>query len=189
LIRKFANKVGRRWVRNGLISNEYYACYVYGIELIISEIIGVLIILLLGVVTGTYLNAVAFLIIFISVRQYTGGFHANNYISCNIFFSFFYIINMLIVVHIEFNLYIGIVLTLMIGIGTISIIGPVTHKNKRIDENLRKTNKTWSLILYVGGCLVSVFIAASHRLLALTIMVALLQIAILMIIGRIRQGG
>ncbi|MDR1550930.1 MAG: accessory gene regulator B family protein [Hungatella sp.] len=181
--------VGRRWIRNGMISSEYYACYVYGIELIVSEIIGISIILFLGAVTGTYSNAFVFLLVFILVRQYTGGFHADSYLSCNIFFSISYIVNMLIVAHIEVDLYVLTVLALIIGIGIISIIGPVTHKNKRIDETLRNTNKVRSFILYIGCCLVSVGIAASHRSLALTIIIALLQIIMLMVVERIRKRG
>lgn len=189
MIREFACKVGRRWIRNGLISSEYFACYVYGIELLVSEIFGISIILLLSAVTGTYSNAAVFLLVFILVRQYTGGFHADNYLSCNIFFSLSYIVNMLIVAHIEVNLYVMAVLTLVIGIGIISIIGPVMHKNKMLDETYHKINKIWSLILYVGCCLVSAVIAPSHKSLALTIIIALLQITMLMVVGRIRQGG
>lgn len=189
MIREFASKVGNRWLENGLISDEYYACYVYGIELIMSEIIGISIILFLGAVTGTCPNAVVFLLIFILIRQYTGGFHADNYISCNMFFSFSYMVNILIVACIKVNLYFMVVLTLMIGIGTILIIGPVTHKNKRLDETLRKKNKALSIFLYIGCCFISVGIAASHQSLALTIIIALLQIIILMVVGRIRQGG
>jgi accessory gene regulator B len=189
LISEFASKVGRRWIKNGLISREYYACYVYGIELIVSQIIGISIILFLGAVTGTYSNAAVFLLIFILVRQYTGGFHADNYISCNMFFSLSYIVNILIVASIEVNLYIMVVLTLLIGIGTILTIGPVTHKTKRLDKTLRNKNKALSLILYIGCCLISVGIAASHQSLALTIIIALLQIVILMVVGRIREGG
>lgn len=189
MIRKFASKVGRRWIRNGLISSEYYECYVYGIELIVSQIVGISIILLLGVITDTYLNAVVFLVVFILIRQYTGGYHAGNYLSCNIYFSLSYIINILIVARIEINLYVLAAFTFAIGMGTISIIGPCTHKNKRIDESLLKTNKIKSLVLYVVCCLISVFIASSHQTLALAIVVTLLQIIILMIIGKLREGG
>ncbi|MBE5982355.1 MAG: hypothetical protein E7248_03495 [Paenibacillaceae bacterium] len=189
MIRKFANRVGKRWVRNGIISDEYYTCYVYGIELIISELISISNILLLGFVTGTHSNAVVFLVVFILVRQYTGGFHADNYLKCNICFSLCYMINMMIVACIDFNVYIMAVIVSIMGIGTILILGPVTHKNKMINETLRKANKVRSLILYVGCCFISVGIAATHRSLSLTIIIALLQIIILMVVGRIKQGG
>lgn len=189
MIREFANRVGRRWVRNGLISHEYYACYVYGIELIISELISISNILILGVITGTYSNAVVFLVVFILVRQYTGGFHADNYLNCNLYFSLSYVINMMIVACIDVNIYIISVIVLIMGIGTILIVGPVTHKNKVLNEALRKANKVRSLILYVGCCFISIGIAASHRSLSLTIIIALLQIIILMVTGRIKQGG
>ncbi|MEY8355411.1 accessory gene regulator B family protein [Lachnospiraceae bacterium 54-53] len=189
MIREFASMVGKRWIKNGLISSEYYECYVYGIELIVSQILGISIILLLGAITGTHLNAVVFLVVFILVRQYTGGYHAGNYLSCNIIFSLSYIVNMLIVARNEINLFILVAFTFTIGIGTISIIGPCTHKNKRIEETLLKANKTKSLVLYVVCCLISVCIASSHQSLALTIVVTLLQIIILMIIGKIKEGS
>lgn len=95
----------------------------------------------------------------------------------------------MIVACIDFNVYIIAVIVSIMGIGTILILVPVTHKNKVINETLRKANKVRSLILYVGCCLISVSIAATHRSLSLTIIIALLQIIILMVVGRIKQGG
>ncbi len=52
---------------------------IYGLELILSFIFSTSIILTVGAISGHILSSIAFLAVFILVRRFTGGFHANTF--------------------------------------------------------------------------------------------------------------
>ena len=73
-------------IRVGAIKNtkddqEYYQ---YGVEITISSLLNIILIIGLGIILHKFLFALVFLMIFISLRQLTGGFHASSYLKCNI---------------------------------------------------------------------------------------------------------
>ena len=84
------------WICNKLlekkiISDTYLEVYVYGFELILSFLISSSIIIAIGIITNQIIPTLTFLITFIFIRQFTGGFHANSYIMCKIYTLLCYI--------------------------------------------------------------------------------------------------
>lgn len=62
---------------------EYYQ---YGLEITISSLLNVALILILGIAFGSIVESIIFLVLFIPIRQFTGGFHAGSYLRCNLSF-------------------------------------------------------------------------------------------------------
>lgn len=93
-----ASKITENLVKSSII-NEKIPVYRYGIELLISSAIGISLILTLGVISNTFLEATVFLLLFIILRQQTGGYHSNTYVGCNTSFSIIYLILVYIIKH------------------------------------------------------------------------------------------
>lgn len=53
--------------------------YVYGAELFFSTSFGTISILLIAVLAGQFISGILFLLVFISLRIFVGGFHASTY--------------------------------------------------------------------------------------------------------------
>ena len=88
MIKKLSQYILQYLLRNNVIENtqdekEYYQ---YGIEITISSVLNILLILGIGLVTRNILENVIFLLFFIPIRQFTGGFYANTYFKCNLSF-------------------------------------------------------------------------------------------------------
>ena len=67
-----------------IITIDKYPVYQYGLEMIISTILGVVLILLCGVLTGSFLHSIIFYLLFVTLRMFTGGYHADTHFMCKL---------------------------------------------------------------------------------------------------------
>ena len=65
-------------------ADEVQDFYRYGIEITISSMLNIVLVLLMGALTGHLLESVIYLAVFIAVRVITGGYHADTYFRCNL---------------------------------------------------------------------------------------------------------
>lgn len=78
------------------ISEDEKEIYQYGVEITISSILNILFVLLLSILFRSLLSGIVFLMCFIYVRRYTGGYHAETYFRCNSALCITYIVVFLI---------------------------------------------------------------------------------------------
>lgn len=69
-------------IKNNVISKdtEEIEFYRYGIEITLSSLINIVLISIIGIVTNYTFESMMFLAVFIIMRSFTGGYHANTYI-------------------------------------------------------------------------------------------------------------
>lgn len=91
MIQKIAIKVTEVLLRHRIIEEEDREIYSYGLELILSNIINLLTLLILTIVLGTYIESIVFLVFLIPIRLYAGGYHAKTYLRCNLVFIIIYL--------------------------------------------------------------------------------------------------
>ena len=75
-------------VKNDRLNRDFYR---YGIEITLSSVFNIFIILLLSFICNKFINGIVFLIVFIPLRQFTGGYHAKTYFKCNLTFAICFI--------------------------------------------------------------------------------------------------
>lgn len=71
-------------LQNKIVEQEKCDVYEYGFEVIISTIIGFILIFTSGILLNELLSSMIFYAMFIIVRQYTGGYHANSHLKCKL---------------------------------------------------------------------------------------------------------
>ncbi len=122
----------------------------YGIEILISSIIGVLIILLIGSFIGMLYETVLYLTVFISLRHYTGGLHLNTYTKCNISSSLLFVMIMSLYKFIGNNYKIyPLLVCVFLSVAVVIIHCPVENVNKPVSEEERKKLKIKAVILSI----------------------------------------
>ena len=100
-------------------------------ELIISGIISVALVIIIGLITGSIWYAVVYNIMMIVIRLYTGGYHADTYVGCNVCYCGTYMISLLML---RIQMYVrGTIITWLIALAGYLIIvlnAPLEHHNK-----------------------------------------------------------
>lgn len=184
MIKYLSDNITNYFYNNDIISEEDKEIYVYGLEIIISSLIGMLLIIGIGICLNKIVYSIIFLSTFVPIRMYTGGYHANSYIQCNLTFVSIYLVTLGIIMIVPSN-YIGITSTVMI-LMTIYIIfkyAPIDNEHKRLTIEEKKKHKKVALIILFIYYFLSIFVCKINIKLFYIIIVTLFMVANLILIA------
>lgn len=188
MIRRLSEKITEFLLDRKILPQEEAEVYEYGFELLISSLIGFVIVLVSGLIFGLLPESMLFYIIFVSVRPFCGGFHADTHMKCKLTFIAVYALVMLFS-HIFANYYRIIYHVLLLTVYWLSIIlyAPVEHKNKPLDSDERARNRKVSIILAAALTAVSAAAAFLALKYAAIIVLTLFSVSMLMIITKLNK--
>ncbi len=134
-------------------SNDEYPLevYIYGIELMVSSFIGTVLVFGLGVISGYIAESIIFMLSLSAVRIFSGGYHANTYLKCNIIFVISAIFSFLcyklyVLYLLQFNSLISGIL-LLLSLTAVVFFAPVENVNKKINDSDRGKFKMLSAVV------------------------------------------
>jgi accessory gene regulator B len=120
-------------IEKNVIAVQEFDVYQYGVFLLLTTIVDIVTILTLAIIFDELQSIICFLISFIELRRYAGGYHANSIWGC--YFATV-VVSMIVILCIK-CLEIPFLILLVIGgfVGVIIVsLAPVSSKNKRLDE-------------------------------------------------------
>jgi len=82
MLQRVAKECAELLIRRQIIQREEQAVYRYGFELFWSTAAGVISILLLSAIFGYVPSALMFIVFFLPIRTFAGGYHAPSYEKC-----------------------------------------------------------------------------------------------------------
>ena len=135
-------------------NEEELAFYRYGVEITLSSITNIIVIVLISLLSNNIIEGLLFLVVFIPTRQFTGGFHADTYLKCNLTFGTTYIVVLLMYRFIA--QYMSLTTTVILLITEILFVinfCPIENVNKPIDEKDKKGHRIKAVLMFVlyGG--------------------------------------
>lgn len=151
MIDLLSSKISSKFVEHKIITEDMVDIYKYGVEITISSIIGFILILIIGLIFKSLMQALIFYIIFIILRSFTGGYHASSYLKCNLIFS---IVASLVIFFskaaTEVRFSTGIINILFLPALSVFIwLAPIENPNKLIKKKRRIYFKTGSVLAAV----------------------------------------
>ncbi len=164
---------------------EYYQ---YGIEITVSSILNVVLILLIGVIFRSVIESIFFLVLFIPIRQFAGGFHADTYFKCNMFFGILYtMVLWLTNMTYSFLTTYFVILVSLVCVALIFYMCPIEHINKPIPKERRKIHKFIATLLgFIYGISATILTSFLNRYGALTLYVLSL-VTVLIIVAKVSK--
>lgn len=131
--------------------------YVYGFELLISSIAGIVALCFISVFTDCPICWIPYLLGFIPFRLTGGGYHAQSHSSCLFLFSVTYLIALLLNYSIDALSYFGVVANLYLIILFV-FIAPVEAMNKPVPTERRKVLRMTGIGLAIFNILICVVV-------------------------------
>lgn len=136
MVKLCAKKITSFLIYNQSIDSDEYEIYKYGFETLLAFFLNISIILIISCIVGKLKYTLIFLCCYCPIRQYTGGYHAENYKRCLCVFIILYLINVMMLDWIkEFKLNDILVLMEFISFIGIWILAPVEHREKPLTNN------------------------------------------------------
>ena len=192
MIVSLSKNISHYLCKNNIVSEDDMPIYQYGFEIIISTILDLLITFGIGCLLNMKLLSMLYYVIFVFIRQLTGGYHANTHLKCSLVFSTVSFITLgltkLAVQTGQYNFTFYFILTVT-SLAIIWAYSPVENPNKEMDEKQKKRNHILSCalsgILSISGCVLFEYSAASSMVIILT----LFMISMLILISNLSEGG
>lgn len=180
------------YIANSQIPYEKRDIYIYGFNLVFSDIINFSIILFLGLLFSLTRESMVFLLTLCTVRRYTGGFHAKSFSLCRILMIVIFAVVMLIVSQLEVQNYLIpiVVIINILNVVGISVLAPIENANKKLSESKKIENKIKSrraaTVFSMSSVLLILFDLETE---GVTISITLFAIFVLMVAGVITKKG
>lgn len=145
-LESLAYRIGDDLVRSGVVKEEDVAICVYGINQILVSALNVSSTLIIGMMFGVLLEVAVFMMAYIPLRSFAGGYHAKTPLRCYIFS-----VIMLIIISIGMK-YLSVAewvyyAVLSAAILVVLALSPVEDQNKPLDETERKVYKKRAAII------------------------------------------
>lgn len=160
----------------------------YGIEIIISTIIGFSVIIISGILLSKTNLAIAYLICIVPIRMYTGGYHAKTYFKCNVVFGLLFLLNILMFQYIvENELEIQLCITTLLSFCIIERFAPVENENKKLTSRQKKKYKKISIVLFIIYYFISILFLSKQIEYGVIILLVLNTVSILILEVKINE--
>lgn len=164
--------------------------YWYGIELMVSSVINIVLILLISLLFSQIIEGVIFLLCFILLRQFTGGYHAKSYFSCNIIFALSFISVLWLSGKIANQITIGSAIPFIVTSGIIIIIlSPISNVNKSIPKHKRVNLKGIAFTAWSFISIISLYLIHIESSFGVTVFVTVMLVTVLMLIEKLDGKG
>lgn len=133
MVRKVSKKVTDRLLSRNAIKDEDYEIYQYGLEQLFTSGLDMLTLFVIGLIMGMIWQGIVFVLSFMLLRKYAGGYHASTPLRC------YLLTNLVILSVLSVMKYIGISIFIYLGVFIVSSIiifafSPVEAVNKELDE-------------------------------------------------------
>lgn len=191
MIKSCANKMTSFLIFNKTISKEEYEIYSYGFEILIAFIVNIAVILMIGYKLNIFVETVLFLMCYCPIRQFAGGYHADNYKKCLLVFMLIYSTNVFILNKLMYSelYYIVMILALISYVG-ICIISPLEHRKNPLSFTEKQNHKK-KVILSTGLVLILSIIGIKYDIkyeYSMYILSSIICIFIMQVLGLIKQS-
>lgn len=176
----------------GLVNKKIVECdkweiYFYGINLLLTGCIDFISMMLIGILFNEVIECLVFILMFIPLRQYTGGCHASTPIKCYISTLLMITIVLSVIGNVNFSFSVLSGLFILSGV-IIWILSPVAAKNKPLDDMEKRIYKKKAVSIW-GIELIAAIICIIIRTenLSECIMMAHAVIAVALVVGKVTE--
>ncbi len=182
-----AEKITRQLEANGAVKSEDREIYRYGIKQGLLIMLNLSTTLLLGIVTGMIGESIIFLVAYMLLRRYAGGFHAKTPARCYIYSSVMVLLALLGIKYMCDSILISICM-FIVGSLIVFLFSPVEDKNKPLDaaEQLVYQKRT-RFYLIVEVVLNITMMSLGFKVLYEPVSVSLFCLGVLVVLGKFKN--
>lgn len=164
---------------NGLISEEDTSVYRYGYTLVLEVMINIIIAVIIGLISGELVSAALFMVMFIPLRSYCGGYHAPKAWIC-IILSNIAVAGAVLVVK-TFRLaddYVPLLAAEAVCTAVILLLAPIQSEAKKLSDNEKQVYKKYIRLILIIELLLALsffFIIKLNKYGLIIVMVHIMQ--------------
>lgn len=182
-----SEKITDSLTRSGVITTEDKELYHYGVQQGLLMILNIITTFVIGLMFGMIWQSLIFLLAYIPLRSYAGGYHAKTQIRCYLFSIIIMSAALLGIKLIPWTSFICLT-TSAFGAGIIFFLAPVEDSNKPLNEREIKVYKKRTRILLLCESIVMYISIILHNLqLSGCIAIVFMLLSTMLILGELKN--
>lgn len=171
-------------ISNKIIKLEETELYSYGLIQGILMLLNVFTLLIIGIIFGMLRESWVFMVRYIPLRTYVGGYHARTQLNCYISSVVLIVMVLLGIRYMKWTSLIYIAISIVSGL-IIYFFSPVEDSNKPIDDmEIKVFGRKSRIVLISKLIMLSLFIYLGKNDIAECILVSLFTVSVLLILGK-----
>ena len=169
MLEKFIDKIVDKQVKNKMMSEDEINIYRYGYFLMFEVVMNIIISILIGIIFKDIKTIIIFLAMYIPIRTYSGGWHADKLWKCTVISNVMLIVIELLVKYCgkyysNHDMAVRLIVLLFICVIYICIVSPVDTKEKPLNSKEKKVYRRKLIkIIVFEMCILIVFIINNAR--------------------------
>ena len=189
MLHKISTRITSFFIDRHSISSDDREIYEYSFEILISTLMNLLCLIIIGFSTQRYIESIVFIFVFMSMREFGGGYHAKTHTGCvltillcfGVFIGLTYLPNIVL----ECASIPLFVISIMFSL----ILAPVGCENKPIDkdESMGLKKKLTILLLLLSLLWGVMWIFEVTRKYAFSISYTMFSVSLLYVAGAIKK--
>jgi len=185
-----SKKITSSFITREIIKAEDQEIYAYSFEILLATLLNFLCLCLLALITGTVWETAFYLLSFLPLRQFVGGYHAKNHLRCFFILVTVYGAFLLLLFFLPTYLYGVVVLPAMIvSLAVVFVFAPVADENKPLslhEVSVFKRNSRIAIIIYsmIIGLL---FVFPIMQVYSLSLSLGALSVALSLVASVLKQ--
>lgn len=189
MISKLSNYLTDKLLSNGTIGDEDKELYIYGLFMLLSQLMFFIITCIFGLVLNCIIESIIFYISFQFIRKYAGGYHASTETRCEIL-STLSILACIVVIRLSKTYDIQTVLLLITTLSAVCIFVfcPLDTPEKPLsDKEFKYFRKVSWIILFVIVVAIAVSYVFKFQMVTVPCCLSLILESILLAAGKIKR--
>lgn len=175
------------FIINGIIEEKEKEIYAYGLHQGLLIILNVATTIIIGILFNMLWESMIFMISYIPLRTYAGGYHARTQCKCYLFSIAIIITSLLLIIIIPTTGFFILSLIITSGI-TIYVLAPVEDNNKPLDTIEKKSYKKLTKnILIIEILAILVLYILKFKNMSLVICIAIFILSCMLVIGKFKN--
>lgn len=171
------------------LSIEMKDIYQYGIEITLSSALNLILVIGFSILIQDIPAGVIFMLLFIFMRSFTGGYHASTYFKCNSIMLLTFLTVCLLyrnLFQLDVDMHIYEVLSLL-NLIPIFVFAPVPNIHKKLSQNQKIFNHIVSIIISILLSITALVLIMFKIKYGVLIVITMSSISIMIIIGTLLQ--
>jgi len=186
MIESISEKITDLIIKEGIEKDNNREVLVYGIILIISDIINTMVVVVIGLVFGRLFSSLIFFASFAIMREQTGGYHAKTHLGCNLVLGINTALVMTAVRFFGNNLRVAwglLIISAALGLTSFMLFAPREHENKKLEQYSKDALKKRSIIVWLIVSVVQLTLLLCGRTeYAVAVGLSILSVAIALVV-------
>lgn len=171
-------KIVEALYKNNIIAKEEASLYIFGLKYLFGFLTNITTTVIVGAILGMIWECILFSVAYIPLRQYAGGYHAQDSRTCYILSTLLVVVALMVIQYANIRLTIAN-LALILSCLIIFIKAPVESKSKSLNAKEKKTfHKIACIIVVIEAFVSNILFLAMFKTAAHSILVAVLAAAL-----------